>query len=130
MSRIDDIFSSKRLRKNWKPGSGTPEKQSEALSPPSNQGRKVFSELKRLQGLINQSFHGKQGEGLNMMIAELKDSLIMRFPESHSDEAAGNISEEDKEALNPAIEELLDQIEELVDALEIGRNSSLFAAHH
>jgi len=56
------------------------------------------------------------------MMSELNELLIMRFPEPGSGNALSGVSKQDDDALNPAIEELLDQIEEVIDALGLGGN--------
>jgi hypothetical protein len=122
VSRIDNIFSPKKLRKRWKPDSSTAEKKSDTATPPSTQSEKVHREFKRLQELAHQRFHGEKREALNIMMSELNELLIMRFPEPGSGNALSGVSKQDDDALNPAIEELLDQIEEVIDALGLGGN--------
>ena len=122
LSRIDDIFSPEKLQKRWKPDSGGAEKKSEAATPPSTRSEKVRYEFKRLQKLAGQRFHGEKREALNIMLSALNDLLVVRFPEPGSGNAAGEVSKPDNDALNPAIEELLDQIEDVIDAFGIGDN--------
>jgi len=122
LSRIDDIFSPEKLHKRWKPDSDAAEKKSEIAAPPSTQSEKVRYEFKRLQELAHLRFHGEKREALNIMMSALNDLLVMRFPEPSSGNAAGEVSKPGNDALNPAIEELLDQIEEVIDALGLGDN--------
>jgi hypothetical protein len=49
------------------------------------------------------------------MMDELQELLLRRFPETED----AQVSEDDKAALNLAIEELLNGVEDLVEALEL-----------
>ena len=120
MSRIDDIFSPEKMRKSWKSTAVVDERSSETTSPPSTKSEKVHDEFERLQKLASQRFHGEQMEALNIMMSQLKDLLTVKFPDSNSGDDRDNVSRQENETLNPAIEELLDQIEEVIDALGAG----------
>jgi hypothetical protein len=50
-----------------------------------------------------------------MMLGELQDLLLKRFPQTSDAE----VSEEEKAALNLAIQELLNNVEDLVEALDL-----------
>jgi len=120
VSRIDDIFSPEKMRKSWKSTSVASAIDSETTSPPTTQSKKVYDEFERLEKLANQRFHGEQMEALSIMMTQLKDLLTVRFSDANSGDAEDNVSRQDNETLDPAIEELLDQIEEFIDALGAG----------
>ena len=120
MNRIDDIFSPEKMRKSWKSTPVAGEIDSETASLPSTKSKKVHDEFERLEKLANQRFHGEHMEALNIMMFQLKDLLTVKFPDSNAGDAGDNVSRQDNETLDPAIEELLDQIEEFIDALGAG----------
>ena len=111
---LDDIFSPERIRRHWQQPKETAaqrdEEKTAVAEPQSAMG--VFH---RLHGLINQRFPGKKAEPLNVMLEELQELLLKRFPQTGDVE----ISEEEKAALNIAIQELLNDVEDLVEALEL-----------
>jgi len=111
---IDEIFSPERIRRNWNQVDEKAGKHNEPKSPLS-----VFSnamaEFDRLRGLIHQRFPGEQSYALNVMMKELHGLLVKRFPEAEDKK----ISQEDTLAFNQAVEEVLNQIEDLVEALEL-----------
>ena len=119
-SRIDDIFSPEKLRRSWKPDSSKNKRPGKNVSLPSTKAGKVHAEFKRLYELAIGRFHGEQLEALDIMMSELKDLLMVKFPEFNFDKTEGNASKNDNNTLNPAIEVLLDQIEEFIDALSAG----------
>ena len=106
--KIEDLLSPERLRGRWQrdekkvpdPGSAEVEEQS-AL--------KIYAQLKRL---IEEHFKGDEVEVLNLLLEGLKAFLVQRFPETGE-------APEDQEALDLAITETLNQIEDLVEAFEI-----------
>jgi hypothetical protein len=110
----DDIFSPERIRRHWQQPDETAaepdEEKTAGAGPQSAMG--VFH---RLHGLINQRFPGEKAEPLNVMLEELQELLLKRFPQT----GGAEVSEEEKAALNLAIQELLNDIEDLVEALEL-----------
>ena len=68
-----------------------------------------------LQRRVHQRFPGEQGEALHAMMNELEEMLLRRFPQK----GGAEVSENDQAALNLAIEELLNEIEDLAEALEL-----------
>jgi hypothetical protein len=113
-NRVDDIFSPERLRDRWQRrqdgGAKRDDSKTAAVGP---QGPiPVFA---RLQSRIEQRFPGEPGEPLKLMMNELHELLLRRF--SPTDDA--EVSGDDKAALNLAIGELLNEIEDLVEALEL-----------
>ena len=75
----------------------------------------VAAVYNRLQALIHERFPGEEGEALNVMMKKLQDLLHQRFPPK----AEMEVSEEDKAMLNSSIEELLNAVEDLIEALEL-----------
>ena len=111
---LDDIFSPERLRRHWQQSDETaaePDDEKTAVAVPQG----VIGVFRRLHGLLNQRFSGEKAETLNVMLEELQEELLKRFPQTGEVE----ISEEEKAALNLAIQELLNDIEDLVEALEL-----------
>jgi len=111
---LDDIFSPERIRRHWQ--------QPDETAAESDEDKTVVGEpqsamvvFHRLHGLIKQRFPGEKAEPLNMMLEELQQLLLKRFPQTGDVE----ISEEEKAALNIAIQELLNDVEDLVEALEL-----------
>ena len=71
--------------------------------------------FQRLRGRIQERFPGKQGESLQVLMDELEEKLLKRFPQTDDRE----VSAEDNSALNQEIETLLNDIEDLAEALEL-----------
>jgi len=113
-NRIDEIFSVKQLRKSWARTGDTSEKQHETeIIEPDHQ--KVISIFEDLSAMINRRFANEQGEALNLMMEELKDLLLQRFPKTKDADSGEN----DPAVLDAAIGEALNQMEDLVEAFEL-----------
>jgi hypothetical protein len=112
-NRVEDIFSPERLRAHWGHREAAATPQDEAGISREPQG--VMEVFSRLQRRLHQRFPGEQGEALDVMMNELEEMLLRRFPQKGD----GQVSEDDQAALNLAIEELLNQIEDLAEALEL-----------
>ena len=111
---LDDIFSPERIRRHWQqPDESAAEKAEEKTAVAEPQS--AMGVFHRLHGLINQRFPGEKAEPLNVMLEELQELLLKRFPQAGDVE----VSEEEKAALNIAIQELLNDVEDLVEALEL-----------
>ena len=111
---LDDIFSPERIRRHWQqPYESAPEPDEEKTAVAVPRG--AMGVFHRLHGLINQRFPGEKAEPLNVMLEELQELLLKRFPQTGDVE----VSEEEKAALNIAIQELLNDVEDLVEALEL-----------
>ena len=111
---LDDIFSPERIRRHWQqPDESAAEPDEEKTAVGEPQG--VMGVFHRLHDLINQRFPGEKAEPLNLMLEELQELLLKRFPQAGDVE----VSEEEKAALNIAIQELLNDVEDLVEALEL-----------
>ena len=74
----------------------------------------LLVELDRLRSLIVQRFPDEQSYALNIMLDELRGLLEKRFSQAEETK-----SEADNTATNLAIEEVLNQIEDLVEAMEL-----------
>ena len=115
-NRIDEIFSVKQLRKSWAQAGDISEKQHEKdIIQPDYQI--VMSVFEDLSAMINRRFANEQGEALNLMMEELKDLLLQRFPKTKDADSGEN----DPAVLDAAIGEALNQIEDLVEAFELGK---------
>lgn len=126
--RFDDIFSLDRLRENWssgpekKQGKKDPEKKNEMQQAAPDPGLPYIvktdidarSEFELLKELLNEKYPGEKGEGLQILLQELDQALLLRFPGTE------NISGQDKTGLNQAINEILNQVEDLMEAIDIG----------
>lgn len=114
-NRIDEIFSVKDLRKSWAHAGDPSEKQHETgiIQPDYQMVMPVFD---RLSGMISQRFSNEQREVLSLIMDELKDLLLQRFPKTKDTESVEN----DPAVLDAAIGETLNQIEDLVEAFELG----------
>lgn len=114
VNRLDEIFSPERLRARWQGRTATEAKQDEpsATSPEAQTVTAVYS---RLQSLIQERYPGEQGAALNVMMGELQELLGKRFPQSEETE----VSEDEKATLNSSIEEILNTVEDLLEALEL-----------
>jgi len=122
-SRIDELFSTQRLRRTWnrrtwnqpagadadidadgswaasrRAADGKQDSDSETL-PAGPQG--ITAEFDRLKRLILQRFPGKQGEALDIMLDSLHKLLTVRFPQTEE----GPVSEETAVSENEAIPE-------------------------
>ena len=114
-TKIDELFAPERLRKNWqraqKTSKGPDRAKTEDQSP-----MEIFA---RLQSLIRSRFSGENLVVLNLLLDELHDLLIAAFPTGGDDKAP----EENQAEPMPAIHELLNRIEDIVDAFEIAGRS-------
>ena len=111
---IDDIFSPERLRHRWQQDEVPAEKQEQADGKPP-EPEDAMAVFRRLQSRIQERFPGEQGEPLAALLNELEEKLLKRFSQTDDRE----VSEEDNSALNQEIESLLNDIEDLAEALEL-----------
>jgi hypothetical protein len=113
-NNLDDIFSPDRLRRSWQQDEVAAERKDERAAEP-HAAETPLAVFKRLRGRIQKRFPGQQGEPLAALLNEVEEKLLRRFPQT-DDTAA---SEEDKAALNKEIGMLLNEIEDLAEALEL-----------
>ena len=113
-NNLDDIFSPERLRRSWQQDEVAAEREDERAAEP-HEAETPMAVFQRLRGRIQERFPGKQGEPLAVLLNEVEEKLLRRFPQR--DDAA--TSAEDKAALNKEIGMLLNEIEDLAEALEL-----------
>jgi hypothetical protein len=116
---LDDIFSPERLRHSWQQDEIAAERKDERAAEP-HETETPLAVFQRLRGRIQERFPGEQGEPLAVLLNEVEEKLLRRFPQT--DDTV--VSEEEKSALNQAIETLLNDIEDLAEALELQRRSA------
>ena len=109
---LDDIFSPERLRARWQDRKDVTANRDEPGMMPSS-SENVTAVYNRLKTLIHERFQGERGKALNVMMEELQDLLHKRFPPE------AEVSEEVKTMFNRSIEELLNAVEDLIEALEL-----------
>ena len=110
----DDIFSPERLRRSWQRDEVAAERRDERAAEP-HEAETPLAVFQRLRGRIQERFPGEQGEPLAVLLNEVEEKLLRRFPQTDDMET----SEEDKAALNKEIGILLNEIEDLAEALEL-----------
>jgi len=114
-TKIDELFAPERLRKNWK----RTQKPTTGSDRVSKEGQSPFGIFSRLQSLIRSRFSGDNAVVLNLLLEELHALLIAAFPTEGEDEGP----EENQADPIPAIHEILNRIEDIVDAFEIAGRS-------
>ena len=113
--KIDELFDTERLRASWAGKTQTSAEKKEN-NRPAGETTSIPVLFDHLCDLIKKRFPGEEGKALNVILSELKDLLMKRFTNLEKD-----ISAEEKSALNQAIDKNLCEIEDLIDAIEIGR---------
>jgi len=113
-NNLDDIFSPERLRRRWQQDEVPAEKQEQAdVKPPEPED--AMAVFRRLQSRIKERFPGEQGQPLALLMTELEELLLRRFPQTEE----VDVTDDDRAALNQEIEMLLNDIEDLAEALEL-----------
>lgn len=116
-SRTNDIFSIENLRKKWE-RTGEEEGEQDAVhAEPHPEKPDTIREFGQLRDLVARRFGGEQCEVLNSLLDELGNLLEKRFPET------GDTVESEADVSNPAIGEILVQIEDLAEAFSLGTES-------
>jgi hypothetical protein len=113
-NNLDDMFSPERLRRSWQQDEVAAERKDERAAEP-HEAETPLAVFQRLRGRIQERFPGEQGEPLAALLNEVEEKLLRRFPQTDDMET----SEEDKAALNKEIGMLLNEIEDLAEALEL-----------
>lgn len=113
-SKIDDLFSPQRLRKRWK------QIREDAKRPVGVEASEVEDQnalqlFHRLQNLVNERFRGDDVTALNFLLQELHELIVRKFSEAEKEPSA----QKENNDTGPAIYEVLDRIEDLVEAFEI-----------
>ena len=113
--RLDDLFSPEKLRRNWNAAHIPEDDLRDHQQPPTEKGRAVAI-LSQLKNTINRRFSRKVPPAVQLMLEALQGLIEKRFPSP----PASMLETDEKNALNSAIHDLLYQIEDLVEAFEIG----------
>jgi len=103
-NKIDELFAPERLRRNW-------QKTNKSADRPviaETEGKSPLEIYEHLQILIKGRFSGDDALALNLLLEELHAHLI---------------NGENQAETVPAIHEVLNRIEDLVDAFEIAGRS-------
>ena len=114
-SKIDDLFSPQRLRKRWKQIEKSA-KRPVGVEASEVEGQNALQLFHQLQNLINNRFQGDDVTALNFLLQELQELIVHQFPEAEKEPSA----RKEKNDTGPAIHEVLNLIEDLVEAFEIG----------
>lgn len=113
MSRLDEFFSSARLRGKWDEAS-QPTEVVEVLPPAAP--RAVAERLRRLASARFAAAAGDEGEvAVLQLIDRLIETLVARYPTDP------DVVVVDAAALDAEIAELVDRVEDLMDAAEVRR---------
>ena len=111
-NRIDEIFSLARLRRQWQVGPKADTAEDKVkLSRPG-----PIDVYEELENLIQLRFQRGLNPGMELLLGELLECLVLRFP-LHG--ATGEAVSEERAALDAAIRRTLDRIEDLFEALEM-----------
>jgi hypothetical protein len=113
--KIDELFSPERLQSNWQKVGERREKPP-AMDVREQSVPEIFDQLQRL---IQQRFFGEDALALNLLLDELHALLMPAFPAGGTDQAPV----EGQEERITAIHELLNRIEDLVEAFEMAGRS-------
>lgn len=114
-NKIDDLFSPQRLRPRWKQIKESA-KRPVGVEASEVEDQNALQLFHQLQNLINNRFQGDDVTALNFLLQELHELIVRKFPEAEKESSA----QKEKNDIGPAIHEVLDRIEDLVEAFEIG----------
>ena len=110
-NKIDGLFSPDRLRKSWqktKERTGGPVRAKREEEPPLQ----IFEHLR---DLIQRNFSGEDSAALNLLLDDLYVLLERMYPKAEeSPIPADSLTE-----MSPAVHDMLNRIEDLVEAFEI-----------
>ena len=107
-NKIDQLLSPERLRGRWQRAEKKVA-EPDGAEAEEHSALQIFVQLKRL---IEERFQGDDVVALNLLLEGLETHLVQRFPETGE-------APEDQEALDLAINETLNQIEDLVEAFQL-----------
>lgn len=110
-NKIDELFAPERLRRNWQ----KTKKHADRPIIGETEGKSPLDIFEHLQILIRKHFSGNDVQALNPLLEELSALLLTVFPA----EGQNQIPAENPEKSIAAIHEVLNRIEDLVDAFEI-----------
>lgn len=110
-NHLDEIFSPQRLRSRWQQREEVGAKPAEPAAAPVD-SQTVTEVFNRLKSLIQQRFEAQHREALNAQLDELQDLLLKRF----SPAGDAEVLQEERAAIDAAIHEVLNDIEDLLEA--------------
>jgi hypothetical protein len=119
-NRIEDLFSVERLRRTWNresPPERGAERGEEEPDTESRSGLSASVLTRRLRSAILRAYSPAAAGILEPLLDELEQQLQLRFPV----EPGSTLSREDASALNRSLETVLNRLEDLAEALEIGK---------
>jgi hypothetical protein len=114
-NKIDGLFAPERLRRNWQ----KTKKRAGGPVSAETEGKSPLEIFVRLQVLIKERFSGDDAGALNLLLEELHALLIPMFPVVEKSQTPA----ENQAEMIPAIHEVLNRIEDLVEAFEIAGRS-------
>lgn len=105
-NKIDDLFSPQRLRKRWKQIEESTKRAVDAKAGETAEAedQNALKLFEHMQCLVKERFAGNDAAALNFFLEELRELLTQND-------------------MSPAIHEVLNRIEDLVEAFEIGGRS-------
>ncbi len=122
-NRIDDIFSVSRLRQNWQAGAERPTVNGKVAVPAEKSlWPGPLDTYEELEKFIGKRFPGGLNPGLELLLGQLLECLLVRFPPEGAARGGGA---EEKAASGEAVARTLDSIEDLFEALELGDGGQL-----
>lgn len=120
-NKIDDLFSPERLRRNWRQIEENAKRAIDAKADETDEAedQNVLKLFERMQCLVKERFAGNDAAALNLFLEELRELLTRMFLDAEK----GANAQEEKNDMSPAIHEVLNRIEDLVEAFEIAGRS-------
>jgi hypothetical protein len=116
--KLNDLFAPERLRKSWQ----KTKSQAARLVNGERQGESLLDFFEHLRNLIQTKFSGDDADALDLLVEELHTLLMPMFPEVGKRTPPA----ENQAEIISAIHDVLNRIEDLVDAFEIaGRSRAL-----
>lgn len=125
--RLEEVFSVERLRRTWggvsESGQARGSGDSEATGNKPDAGPTAVAEAcyRRLRATIERSFPPECSVAVEPLLLELEQLLHQRFPAEAPAEMPGS----DPAKVTMAVDALLNQIEDLLEAFEVGLGSSM-----
>jgi len=117
-NRIDKVFSVDRIRQSW-----LQEDTELQKTPVDNKGRAEFqtvmADFDHLARIVRRRFSEERLEAMNGLLGELREMLQQRFSAENEDRAPTG----DETEVNTAIDQVLNQIEDLAEAFELKKRS-------
>ncbi len=117
--RLDDLFSPERHRGRWTPDApgapSVPEPPERPVAASPEEKPDLFATVERIGAFIRQRYPGDRGTPLANLLSEMDALLRLRFPEPGEAE----VSPDERDALNFAIEERIIDMEDLTEAMEM-----------